>query len=530
MSKKIISITVKTKAADVIAVKSDILAVGVFADSKKPGALCKAIDKKLSGAISKLLKTEDFKAKSRTSVLLYGDDKIGAKRVLLVGLGDEADVTADILRDAAAIAADKAVSLKARSLTVALHQDLPKKLDANAVGQTIAEGVYLGGYRYDEFMSDSDEKRLGALNAVIVDPDAAALRAISKGVSVGNIIGQAQAFARTVANRPANIITPQSLAQTAKKMAKETPGLSCTVFDDKQLKQKKAGGILAVGSGSINKPRLIILKYTAKAAKAGTVGLVGKAVTFDSGGISIKPSAGMDQMKFDKNGGIAVLGAMKAIAQLKPAVNVYGIIPSAENMPSGESYRPGDIVTTMSGKTVEILNTDAEGRMILCDGIDYAVKQKCDTIIDIATLTGAVVVALGQHMAGVMGSDDELVDEIKQASMRSGEKVWHLPCSEEYLEDMKSKVADLKNSGPRWGGASTAAAFLRAFAGDKKWAHIDMAGMDIFVEGNRIGAPGSRGFGVRLLTTYVMNIAPSKNWQRKRSGQDRRTSSDRRSK
>ena len=515
MVKKLITINVKTKTADAAATKADLLAIGVFSDSKKHGSLCQVIDKKLSGAVTKLLKTGDFKAKVRTSVLIYSDGKVAAGRVLLVGLGEKSKLTADILRDAAAIAADKSVALKVQTMNLALHQDLPGKLESNIVGQVLAEGVYLGGYRYDEFISKSEDGRGNKLDAAIVEADASMTKAIAKGVSNGNIIGQAQAFTRTIANRPGNIITPQTLAQEAKKMAKATPGLSCTVFDDKQLKQKKAGGISAVGGGSVNKPRMIILKYKAKSANAKTVGLVGKAVTFDSGGISIKPSAGMDEMKFDKSGGIAVLGAMKAIAQLKPSVNVYGIIPAAENMPGGGSYRPGDIVTTMSGKTVEILNTDAEGRMILCDGIDYAVKQKCDTIIDIATLTGACVVALGKHMAGLMGSDDELIKDIKQASERCGEKVWHLPCTDEYLEEMKSKIADLKNAGTRWGGASTAAAFLGAFAGKTKWAHIDMAGVEIFAEGKKIGSGGSPGFGVRLLTTYVMNIAPGRNWQKK---------------
>ena len=271
------------------------------------------------------------------------------------------------------------------------------------------------------------------------------------------------------------------------------------------------GGILAVGSGSKSEPRLIVLKYTpAKKAKskALTIGLVGKAITFDSGGISIKPSSGMQDMKFDKCGGLAVLGAMKAISKLKPATTVYGIIPSAENMPSGTSYRPGDIITTFSGKTVEVQNTDAEGRMILCDGIHYAVSRKCDAIVDIATLTGACMVALGKYKAGLMGNDDGVIKQLQTASEESGEAVWHMPSGDEYAEEMKSKIADLKNIGSRWGGACTAAAFLGQFAGDTKWAHVDMAGVDMFDSANnKEGSVGATGFGVRLLTTYVMNAA-----------------------
>jgi len=238
-----------------------------------------------------------------------------------------------------------------------------------------------------------------------------------------------------------------------------------------------------------------------------TISLVGKAITFDSGGISIKPSADMDQMKLDKSGGIAVLCTMKAAAELKLPINIYGLIPSAENMPSGTSYRPGDIVTTFSGKTVEILNTDAEGRMILCDAISYAVKQKCDIIVDIATLTGACVVALGKFMAGLMGNDEDLIKQMQKASEESGEKVWPMPSGEEYAKEMKSKIADLKNTGGKWGGACTAAAFLRQFVDDKKWVHLDIAGMDIFEKATVFSAEGSSGYGVRLLTTYLMNLA-----------------------
>ena len=220
----------------------------------------------------------------------------------------------------------------------------------------------------------------------------------------------------------------------------------------------------------------------------------------------------MDQMKLDKSGGIAVLGAIKAIAELKLPVNVYGIIPSAENMPGGASYRPGDIVTTYSGKTVEVLNTDAEGRMILCDGLAWGVKQKCDVLIDVATLTGACMVALGKHKAGLFGNDDKLIEQLEKASEDCGEKVWHMPSGDEYADEMKSKIADLRNIGGRWGGACTAAAFLGQFVGDTTWAHLDIAGMDIFAKATESTAEGSTGFGVRLLTTYLMNLAGKKKY------------------
>ena len=509
MAREIINVTVKTKTADVIKIKTDVLAVGFYSDGAKFNKLSNALDVELDGAISKLVELGDFEGKCGSTAVVYGNGEIGANRVLLIGLGERKNLTVNCLRKAASIAANKTVKLKVASLAIAVHQGAGRKISLEAAGQAVCEGVYFGSYRYDEFVTDEKDGRLNSLDAVIVDSDSLAVKQIAKGVKDGNIIGQAQSYARTIANRPGNVINPATLAAEAKKIAKAESTLSCKVFDEKELIKRKAGGILAVGSGSAAHPAMIILKYTpAKrvSGKTPVVALVGKAITFDSGGISIKPSANMQDMKFDKSGGVAVLGAMKAIAALKPAVNVYGIIPAAENMPDGSSYRPGDIVTTLSGKTVEIHNTDAEGRMILCDAIHYATTEKCEVIVDIATLTGACVVALGKHMAGLMGNDDNLIKQIEKASAISGEKVWHLPSGKEYLDEMKSDIADLKNTGSsRWGGAITAGAFLGSFAGDAKWAHIDMAGMDMFKD-KKFGAQGSGGFGVRLLTAFVMNV------------------------
>ena len=508
--KEIISVEVKTQKADFVKVKTDLLAVGVFSDVKGLDKLNKELDGKLGGAIERLIKLEDFKGKDGTGAVVYGNGKIGAKRILLVGLGEKKKAKLDTVRKAAAYAANKAVDMKAENLGLALHRPFEGQFDSAVMGRVITEGVYFGSYRYDEYITTGENGRRGKLNAELVEPDKAKLKKLNEGLSKGIIIGQAQSLARTLSNRPGNIINPPELAAIAKRMVKGIKGLSCTVFDEKQLKTKKMGGIIAVGSGSKTPPRLIVLKYSpsgSKAKKLPTISLVGKAITFDSGGISIKPSADMDQMKLDKSGGIAVLCTMKAAAELKLPINIYGLIPSAENMPSGTSYRPGDIVTTFSGKTVEILNTDAEGRMILCDAISYAVKQKCDIIVDIATLTGACIVALGKFMAGLMGNDEDLIKQMQKASEESGEKVWPMPSGEEYAKEMKSKIADLKNTGGKWGGACTAAAFLRQFVDDKKWVHLDIAGMDIFEKATEFSAEGSSGYGVRLLITYLMNLA-----------------------
>ena len=518
--KQIIRIDVTMKKAEFATCKTDMLVLGQFSDVG-PDAVIRALDKRLGGPIQRLIRMGDFTGKAKTNVIVYGDGRLGAERVMLVGLGERKNATLDTLRKAAATAANQAVDMKARRLSLALHRAFDAEPEGDskaapadaAMGRAMAEGAYFGGYRYDEYVTAGKNGRLASLKAEIVDPAPARIRRLTPGVSAGAAIGQAQNYARTIANRPGNVIDPPALAKAAQDLARGLTTVRCTVFDEKKLRQQKMGGILAVGSGSQKEPRLILLKYTpAKRPTKGlpTIALVGKAITFDSGGISIKPAQDMDQMKLDKTGGIVVLATMKAIAELELPVNVLGLIPSAENLPSGSSFRPGDIVTTYSGKTVEVLNTDAEGRMVLCDAMAYAARKKCGVIVDIATLTGACMVALGAHKAGLMSNDDDLLKRLQQAAEDSGESVWHLPSGEEYAEEMKSKIADLKNVSGRWGGASTAAAFLRQFVGEAKWAHLDIAGLDILTKPAEHAALGGTGFGVRLLTTYLMNLVETK--------------------
>ena len=511
--KEIINVEMKARKVEFSRCKADMLCVGLFSDAKGLDKLNAELNGKLEGAIERVIKLGDFKGKEGTIAIIYGSGNIGARRVMLVGLGEKKKATLETIRKASANAANKAVAMKIRNIALAMHRAFGARFDLSTAGRVCAEGVYFGGYRYDEFVTESENGRLDSLEVELIDSDPAKVRKLNKGLLSGVVIGKAQSYARTLANRPGNVMNPPELAAAAKKMAKETAGISCTVFDEKQLAAKGMGGILAVGSGSQNKPRFIVLKYSpaSKAASAKpTIAIVGKAITFDSGGISIKPSAKMEQMKLDKSGGIAVLATMKAAAELKLPLNVYGIIPAAENLPSGTSYRPGDIITTFSGKTVEVQTTDAEGRMVLCDGLSYAARQNCDIIIDIATLTGACMVALGKHKAGLMGNDEKLIKQLQRAANESGEKLWPMPSGDEYAEEMKSKIADLKNIGGKWGGACTAAAFLRQFTEDKKWAHLDIAGVDMFEKPSEFSAEGSSGFGVRLLTTYLMNAAKKK--------------------
>jgi len=511
--KEIINVELKTRKAEPDKIETDLLAVGIFSDAKELDKLNAQLDGRLDGAIERLIKLGDFKAKEGTSEVIYGNGRIGAKRILLVGLGEKKNATLDTVRKAAANAAKKSVELKIENLALALHKAFAGQSDLSAMGRAMAEGAYFGSYRYDEFVTESENGRRGRLEIEVIDSDTAKLKKLHDGAAKGIIIGNAQSYARTVANRPGNVISPAKLAELAKALVSSSKNLTCEIFDENRLAKEGMGGILAVGSGSQNKPRFIVLKYNAasKAAKSRpTVALVGKAITFDSGGISIKPATDMEEMKLDKSGGIAVMVALKAVADMGLPVNVVGLIPSAENLPSGTSYRPGDIVTTFSGKTVEVINTDAEGRMILCDALDYAVKEKCDIIIDIATLTGACRVALGKYMAGLMGNDQMLIKQLQRAAEDSGERVWPMPSGDEYAQEMKSKIADLKNTGSKFGGACTAAAFLRQFVGSSKWAHLDIAGVDMIDKATAFAAEGASGFGVRLLTTYLMNLADQK--------------------
>jgi len=508
--KEIIDVELRTRTVDFSKCKTELLAIGHFSDAKGLDKVSAELNRKLDGAIERLIELGDFKGKDETSALLYGNANIGAKRILLVGLGERKKATVDTIRKAAANSANRAVEMKAKTLSLALHRAFGGRFDLGTMGRACAEGTYFGSYRYDEFVTDIENGRLVRLGVEVIDSEPTKTRKLNRGLINGIIIGKAQSYARTLMNRPANVVNPAEIAAAAKKIARGCKNLSCTVFDEKQLADKGMNGILAVGSGSQNKPRLIVLRYTPSSRgrpKLPTVGLVGKAITFDSGGISIKPAPDMNQMKLDKTGGIAVLSTLKAVSELGLSVPVIGLIPAAENLPSGTSYRPGDIITTFSGKTVEVQNTDAEGRMILCDALHLAVKENCDVIIDIATLTGACKVALGIYMAGLMGNDEKLIKQLQRAAEDSGEKVWPMPSGDEYAKEMKSKIADLKNIGSKWGGACTAAAFLRQFVDDKKWAHLDIAGVEMFEKATEFSTEGSSGFGVRLLTSYLMSLA-----------------------
>jgi leucyl aminopeptidase len=416
---------------------------------------------------------------------------------LCVGLGSSAKVTANTIRQAAAAAA--------KALRKSGHADYSLHLGKHAgLAGEVAEGVVIGGYQFDQFKA-ADKKTPAPERVTLVVPAEHLARAEARARR-GVIIGEACNRTRQIANQPPNLFYPKILAETAGRIAKEFK-LGLTVLDEKALRKGGFGGLLAVGGASAHPPRLVVLRYQGGRKGDAPIALVGKAVTFDSGGISIKPAAGMEEMVFDKCGGCAVLGAMAGVAALKLKVNVVGIIASAENLLGPESYRPGDVVTVYDGKHIEINNTDAEGRVILADALGYAVKDvKAAQIIDLATLTGAIVVALGDQVAGMWSTSKTMKTGLLDAAEKAGEKLWHMPLFPEYEEQIRSQIALIKNSSGRPGGANTAATFLKTFVGETPWAHLDIAGTAAAEKASATLARGATGFGVRTLLEYLSAI------------------------
>ena len=454
--------------------------------------------------VATLLEAADFNGRPRQTLLLYPRGALAPRRLLLIGLGKADAVTAEAVRQAAALAVQKARELQVPAFTMAPQANLPLSPEVSA--QAFAEGIELGAYSYNRYRTGLTQEQTFAVEAVTVFTSGAE-EALRAGVATGQAIARAVAFARDLANGPGNDVTPAFLGQTALDLGARA-GLRVTVLERAKLEAQGFGGILAVGKGSANEPRFIVMEHGAKTEGRPTICLVGKGITFDTGGISIKPAENMDFMKMDMGGAAAVFGAMQAVAELQLPLHVVGIVCAAENMPSATAYRPGDIVTTLSGKTVEVLNTDAEGRIVLADGLFYAQRYEPEAIVDLATLTGAITVALGPHAVGMMGTSQELADRLSQAGESTGERVWQLPLWDEYREMIKSEIADLKNTGGRYGGAITAAGFLAAFSGDYPWCHLDIAGT-AWVE--RPTKPyqtrGATGVGVRLLVELLRGYA-----------------------
>jgi leucyl aminopeptidase len=460
----------------------------------------KQIDTAVSGALSDLCEREEFPGKEGTSVSFYKPQGFACARIVMVGLGERRNINPDTYRKALGSVSRLGVVAKASKLGVRLGA----KVEASAY-QAAVEGFLLGGYKLVEYKSDDSEKNSGPKSLTFVADSAAAARKGEKAAIRGEIIAEGQIEARNLAATPANDLTPKKYAALAQKLARKH-GFSCKVLDETEIAREKMGGLLGVAKGSDEPPRFLILKWKGRSDNQKPIVLVGKGVTFDSGGISLKPGLNMHEMKQDMTGSAVVLATVMTAARLKIKRNIMGLIPATENMPSGKATRPGDILKMRNGKTVEIINTDAEGRLILADALDYASEFKPQAVIDIATLTGASLFILGYAGAPITGNSDKLLDIIKQASGNTGERVWGLPIWDDFREQMKSSIADLVNSGGRPAGTLAAAAFLENFIGEWPWAHIDIAYVDSEPKGRPYVPKGATGFGVRLLTDTLENF------------------------
>ncbi len=484
------------KAAAPEKLKSDCIAVGVFAAAKLSAA-AQALDRAAKGKISALLKQGDFDAKAGSTIMLYDVAGVASKRVLLVGFGADGELATQQFREGVrgALRTMQDAALEDAALYVA---DLAiEGRDTAWITMQAAIAAMESTYRFDRLKSKprAPRKSLKRLVLGFLREAKGASAALERGIAIGEGVN----FARDLGNLPPNICTPAYLAEQARALAK-THNVKVSVLERKDMEKLNMGSLLSVADGSRQPPKLITIEYYGAAKKQKPVVLVGKGVTFDTGGISLKPSAEMDEMKYDMSGAGSVLGTMRAIAAMGLPLNVVGVMPATENMPGGQATRPGDIVTSMSGQTIEILNTDAEGRLILCDALTYSERFEPAAIIDIATLTGACVIALGHVASGLFSNDDQLAEELKAAGQTSWDRVWHMPVWDDYQEQLKSNFADMANIGGRPAGSVTAACFLARFTRKFKWAHLDIAGT-AWKSGRE---KGSTGRPVPLLTQFLM--------------------------
>jgi leucyl aminopeptidase len=474
-------------------VSAGLLAVGIYKGEDAPEDIKSVAEPALSGG--------DFSCKEGETALLYANGDLPTPRLLLVGLGDRPSFTLEKLRRVAANAAKKTRSLGVREAAFALPSLKGAGVEGSA--RAAAEGATLGLYRFTSYKTGGndaeDDRELEALELVLDDEAAA-----SRGVDAGVKVASASILARDLANEPSNAATPEYLAAKAREIA-ERYGMEAKVLDRAGIEAEGLVGLATVGRSAENEPRFIAVEHK-KGGDAAPIVLVGKAVTFDSGGISIKPSSGMENMKFDMSGGAAVLGAMEAVGALDLPLNVVALVPATENLPGGDAFKPGDVLRMHSGKTVEIISTDAEGRLILADALSYARRYEPAAVVDCATLTGACHVALGDYASGLMGNDEDLIAEIQTAGEVTGERAWPLPLFEEYTEQIRGDVADIKNSGGRYGGALTAGAFIKEFA-DYPWAHLDIAGTAYGKKGNAYTPKGATGVPARLLVEFLIGRA-----------------------
>lgn len=487
----------------------DVLIVNLFDGVKEPTGGTGAVNEALGNLITEeLIKKDEFKGKLGKIGVLPTYGKIPARKVVVIGLGKQKDFDLIAARKVSAEAIKACIALKAQKACTILHGASQEDLCTQELAKVLAEGATLATYKFDKYKSKKDDEENKEENIkkeieqlTIIESDESKLEQIASGIAQGVALAEATNLTRDLANEPAGYLTPTKMAEVA-----ESLGLECNVYDKEWLEQQNMGSFLGVSQGSVQPPKFIHLKYSPECEAKKKICIVGKGITFDSGGLNLKPASGMLDMKKDMSGAAATLGIMKAIKELKPQVEVHGIVPTCENMPDGKAYKPGDVLTAKNGKTIEVNNTDAEGRLILADALTYAAELEPDQIIDIATLTGAVVVALGPTYAGIMGNVQEDIDKFLETSRASGEKLWQLPLDESYKETLKSDIADLQNIGSGGAGSSIAGQFLQEFISDKPWIHIDIAGVAWNKKPAFENPKGCTGFAVRSIVYYLMNI------------------------
>lgn len=479
--------------------QTDVIAIGVLENPDFYSNPLQNIEQALGGRIREVMNLGDFTGKHKTTSWLYTNGAITAPRVLLVGLGEYQDLTVERVRQAAGTAAKAIRDMGLRTAAIPIPNEATPEMI-----QAAAEASLLSLYQFDEHKTstdDDDEKKKFEAITFLVENDHS--KAMIEGAAQrGETIANGTLLARDLSNQPANYLTPIQLAEKAQAAA-DTAGLNCEIFDKSTLEEKGFRTLLAVAQGSVEEPRFIILEYTPDGEGQDTVVLVGKGITFDTGGISLKGGSGMHEMKHDMSGAAAVIGAMQVIGHLKPNVRVIGVVAATENMPSGTAVKPGDVITSYGGKTIEILNTDAEGRLVLADALGWVGQYNPKGVVDLATLTGAVIGSLGHIAAGALGTDPDLMEKVKSAAEKTHERVWELPLWDDYDEAVKSKVADVQNIGDGTAGTIAGGAFLKKFAEGYPWVHLDIAGTAWGMKGSTYIPEGASGYGVRLLVQLV---------------------------
>ena len=493
-------------SGDISTTEADVLVVNLFEGVTRPGGATGAVDRALDGAISRLIELGDVRGKAGERTVIHTFGKLAAPRVLVAGLGKAAEFDARAVRNLSAEVARACRKPGVKHVATIAHGAGVGGLDPDACAGAVAEGAILGAYRFLRYKAEPEEDdRAGLERLTIVERDDGKVAGMAEAARRGAVLAEATNLARDLANEPANALSPTELAARAEAVARDG-GLEFEAMEREEMERRGMGSLLSVARGSAQPPKLVRMGYKGRGGEGYDLALVGKGITFDTGGISIKPAAGMEAMKADMTGAASVIAAMQAIAALRPKADVLALAPCTENMPGGNASRPGDVVAAMNGVTIEILNTDAEGRLVLADGLCYARELGARHLVDVATLTGAIGIALGEQCYGLMTNDDALARRVEAAAEAAGERSWRLPTFKEYGEQLKSDVADVKNVGGRPAGSITAAKFLERFVDKTPWVHLDIAGVDMASKDNGWITKGASGQAVRALVNLALGF------------------------